>query len=207
MPVTSIGDHAAELAVLWPALAAALERDTAGGAGVPGAAPGPAAVVNADVLTAMITLSRDVPAMSRFACETLGEPWQPRPVFTCLRAFPRHAGRMRHLGLAAAEETITGCVRDWLRLTKRALGLRKPDILIGYPCPWAATCPEDHAEGRMLLCAGEEGFLRPGPGGMRVEWVMAGQIYCPSRLCGASWPQGQWRLLGKMLMVPSPVNA
>src|SRR6266702_308168 len=130
--VTGTGDHAAELAVLWPALAAALARDTAGDGTVPGGALGSAAVVNADVLAAMITLTRDVPAVTRAACEALGEPWQPRPVQTCLRALPRLAERLGHLGMA-------------------------------------------------------------------VEWVTSGQIYCPARACGASWPQGQWRLLGRML--------
>src|SRR6266568_2986011 len=198
-PVTGIGDHAAELAVLWPALAAALERDTAADGTVPGGALGSAAVVNTDVLAAMILLSRDVPAVTRAACEAAGEPWQPRPVQTCLRALPRLAERLGHLGMAGAAQTLEGAVWDWLRVTKRALGLRRPDIPVGFACPWAASAPEDHAEGRMLLCAGDEGFLRPGPGGMAVEWVTSGQIYCPARACGASWPQGQWRLLGRML--------
>src|SRR5213595_490806 len=80
--MSTLGDHVSELAVLWPALAAALERDTAGDGTVPGGALGSAAVVNADVLAVMVTLSRDVPAVTRAACEALGEPWHPRPVLT-----------------------------------------------------------------------------------------------------------------------------
>src|SRR5713226_7278973 len=124
--MTGAGDHAAELAVLWPALAAALERDTADGGAVSGSALGAMTVVNADVLAVMVTLSRDVPAVTRAACEACGEPWQPRPVQTSLRALPRLAERLGHLGMAGARNAVEGAVRDWLRVTKRALGLRRP---------------------------------------------------------------------------------
>lgn len=204
--MSDIADSISELSELWPALAAALGRDT-GAAGPGTRAFTAAAVVNADVLTAMVTLDRDVPAVTRAACQAISEPWQPRDLQGCLRQLPRLAGRMHDLGLAAASKRLAGDIRSWLLVTKRALGLRKPDIPIGYACPWADSRPENHPETVMLICAGDEGFLRPGPGGTRVEWVAVGQIYCPSPGCGATWGPSQWPLLGRMLATAATIGA
>jgi hypothetical protein len=170
---------------------------------------GAGTVYNVDVLAATITLSRDVPAVTREACETLGERWLLRDVPRCLRQLPRLVERLHQCGycwLCGHTKESPSPVTGWLRVTKRALGLWKPDLpLPDRPsCPWAATRPENHTGGAMLLEAGAEGFLRPardqdGKTVLVVVWVMSGQIYCPDRACGASWPPGQWRLLGKML--------
>jgi hypothetical protein len=198
-----ISDTVSELADLCPALAAALARDTSPGDISSAHGWIAATVVNADVLAAMITLDTEIPAAHRSACETLNERWQPRDLKTSLRALPRLAERMHSLGLIPEEKRLIFKTSAWLVLTKRALGLRKPDIPLGYPCPWADTRPENHEDGCMLLAAGDEGFLRPGRDGLQVDWVASAQIYCPTKACGASWGPSQWPLLGRMLRTAS----
>lgn len=198
--MTDIDGTVAELAQLWPALAAALARDTA----VPdGPAASPAwtavAVVNPDVLAAIILLDTDVPATVRAACHDISEPWRHRDLPGCLRQIPRLAGRMRDLGHINAEQALTWDALSWLRLVKRALGLRKPDMPVGYACPWADTRPEAHTAGCGLFVVGREGFLRSGAEGAWVQWVDSGLIYCVSDTCGASWGPAQWPLLGRLL--------
>ena len=196
----------AELAAVWPALAAALARDTAAGGG--GArAPGSAAVVNADVLAAMIALSAAVPETVRYACEAVGEPWRHRDMAGCLRQVPRLASRMRDLGQVANERTLERLAAGWLRMVKRALGLRRPDVPVGFDCPYAEAEPASHAGARALYSAGDEGFLVPGDGGLRVEWVHSPVIYCASEYCDASWPLDQWPLLGRLLRTPAMAPA
>lgn len=193
--MTGLGDTIAQTTQLWPHLATALARDTAIADG-PGATGFTAAtVVNADVLNAMLTLGRDVPAVTRQACDAISEPWQHRELTDCLRQIPRLASRMHDLGMASEERWVAEQATAWLRITKRALGLRKPDVPIGYACPWA----DGHDGPAGLISAGDEGFLKPGEDGrgQRVEWVSQAQIYCPS--CGASWGPAQWPLLGRML--------
>ena len=198
-----IADTAGELAELWPALAAALERDTATDTGATRAFAA-AIVVNTDVLTAMLTAGAEIPATTRHAAEALGEPWQHRDICGCLTALPRLAGRMHALGLISDEKRLTARCAGWLRMVKRALGLRRPDVPVGYPCPHTDTFPEDHAAGCALIWAGDEGFLRPGPDGLRVTWVLQDRIYCAG--CGAAWGFREWKHLGLLLGVPSLAN-
>src|SRR5262249_11987812 len=102
--------------------------------------------------------------------------------------------------LLGRPDPVTGAVHRWLALTKRALGLRKPDTTLPYPCPWARDYPDNHPGREALILVGAEGFLRPHPGGgFRVEWVHAGRIYCPSAGCGADVTQAEWRLLERIL--------
>jgi len=195
-PADLVRDSVAELAELCPFLPAALVRDTAGDGGLP-PAWGAVAVVNADVLAAIITLEEDVPAAVRAACAAIGEPWRHRKIGGHLRQVPRLASRMHDLGDLTGEKTLARQAGGWLRMVKRALGLRRPDTDIGYDCPHAETYPEVHYDGQSLLAAGDEGFLRYPPGGPRVEWVHTPRIYCAG--CGASWTPDQWPHLGRLL--------
>jgi hypothetical protein len=202
--MSDLADCVSQLAELWPALARALARDAAGADAMGTRTWTAATVVNADVLAAMITLGRDVPAVTRTACEAIAEPWQHRTLQGCLQQIPRLGGRMHDLGQAAGERRLTDDARGWLRITKRALGLRKPDIPLGYACPYADTIPENHAEARMLFMAGAEGSLRHDPDGVQVEWAAKERIYCASEDCGASWSAvHEWSLLGRMLGTPA----
>jgi len=205
--VADIAGVTAELAGLWPALPEALARDTTAPGGG-GSSWVPAGVVNADVLAAMIALSAAVPETVRYACDAIGEPWRHRDMAGCLRQVPRLASRMRDLGQAANERTLEHMAAGWLRTVKRALGLRKPDIPVGYACPYADTFPENHHDGRMLFMAGEDGFLRQGPDGPRVEFVAQEVIYCASQDCNASWAgKYEWTFLGSILGMPATVTA
>ena len=197
--MTGLAETVSELADLWPALAAALARDTGGEGGAAGHAWMSALVVNADVLAAMITLDREIPAIIRYACEAIGEPWQHRDIAGCLLQVPRLAGRMHDLGQAGNEKMLACQADGWLRMVKRALGLRRPDIGIGYDCPYAGSVPEQHTGDCALLAAGDEGFLRPGTDGLRVEWAHTPVIYCASPDCDASWGLAQWSYLGRLL--------
>jgi hypothetical protein len=205
--VPDIADVTAELAAIWPAHAAALARDTAAGTAAGSAAAlSSSQVVNPDVLAAMIALSAAVPEAVRSACDAIGEPWQHRDMAGCLRQVPRLASRMRDLGQAANERALERTAAGWLRTAKRALGLRRPDVPVGYDCPYAGASPGTHPGARALYSAGDEGFLRHGGGGLRVEWVSAPVIWCASEHCGASWPLDQWPLLGRLLRTPAMVT-
>jgi len=182
----------AELAQLIPCLGDALERDNHGEG--PGRAWHGILVVNADVLHALLTISREIPAHARETAARLGER-SPADIDAMIRQFPRWAERLEQTGPPAA---ITAPWR-WLALTKRALGLRKPDTVLPQPCPWADTHPENHPPRETLILAGAEGFLRDDHGQLRVEWVAAGRIYCPAPHCGASWSQAEWPLLERIL--------
>lgn len=197
-PADLARESCAELAELCPVLPAALARDTGGEGGLP-AAWGSITVVNADVLAAIITLEEDVPAAVRAACCTISEPWHHRDLQGCLRQIPRLASRMHDLALVSDEKCLAWQAGGWLRMVKRALGLRKPDIPIGYECPYIASTPGQHDGGCALLAAGDEGFLRHGPDGLTVEWVHTPAIYCASPDCDASWGLAQWPYLGRLL--------
>jgi hypothetical protein len=199
--VTDIADAVAELAGLWPALAAALARDTATPDGPPAQATSSATVVNPDVLHALLTLDHDIPETVRWACNDISEHWVYRDLSGCLHQLPRMAGRMHDLGHVTDERDLAWQADGWLRMVKRALGLRRPDVpLPDRPaCPYADTRPEAHAASCLLYAAGAEGFLRPDGDGLRVEWVTSGLIYCAGPECGASWGPAQWPLLGRLL--------
>ena len=207
--MTDIKGTVDELAGLWPALAAALPRDVAAtdGTATPNA-PGwtAAAVVNPDVLAAILALDRDIPAAVRDACADISEHWVYRPLDGCLRQVPRLAGRMHTLGHIGAESTLTWQATGWLRMVKRALGLRRPDMPLGKRCPDARTYPERHPVTAMLFLAGAEGYLNPD-GDVPVKWVTSGLIYCASPECGAAWEKAAWEVLGHALLEQSATAA
>lgn len=188
--MTALADACADLAALLPRLAAALARDSAAPGGTRVLSAG--GVVNTDVLHAMLTLSHEIPAARAAACDLAGEPWQPRPPLTCLRAIPRLRDRLTDLRMPGAAGHLENCVIRWTRMTKLALGLRTPDIPVGYDCPYHRDEDPGPAE---LVLLGAEGFIR---GDMTMFWVYDGRIRCPA--CGASWLADRWPMLGRMLI-------
>ena len=177
----------ADLGALFPALTEALTRDNAPADSRSVLSAG--GVVNADVLHAMLTLAAEIPAARAAACDLAGETHQPRPPLTCLRAIPRLHGRLRALSLPGAAARLEDDIRRWTRLTKLALGLRTPDMPIGWDCPYHRDEPA------ALIAIGSEGFLRDD---LTILWQYAATIWCP--LCGASWPESQWMHLGNVLV-------
>jgi hypothetical protein len=180
-----IADRADELTGLIPALAEALERDNAPAGGRAVLSAG--APYNLDVLAAGLMLDVQVPAMCATAAGLCGEPWRDRPLDTCLRNLPRFHGRLTSLGMLSGAKRIESSVERWVRVVKLALGLRTPDIPVGWDCPW---CDEPSP----LIVIGSEGFLRPD---QTVTWQHAAAIWCPA--CGTTWPDSQWEHLGRFL--------
>lgn len=185
--MTVVADACHELAQLTPHLAPALTRDNAGQALVTRWETS-LSLVNTDVLSAIITLRYQIPAVTMRAAQLVNEPWQPRTHHACLTALPRLDDRIRHLGLAADHRHLETITAGWVRLTKRALGLRKPDIPLGAQCPRCdSPVPGD------LYVAGAEGYLRHTRDGVTIDWHHDPRVYCP--VCGEWWPQREWEFL------------
>jgi hypothetical protein len=124
-----IADTAAELGDLWPALAAALQRDTITDTGTTHSWAA-AVVVNADVFAAMLTIDQEIPQAARLACEAVGEPWQHRDLNACLTALPRLADRLHARGTAPVRAVrrvaAPGETRPRPAPPRRAGGVRVP---------------------------------------------------------------------------------
>ena len=125
-----LGRACAELAALIPALIPALSRDSIPPDRRTGLSAGSA--VNPDVLHAMIILAAEIPAVCAAACEVTGEPWQHRPSAICLRAIPRLHHQLTALGMPAAASDLETGLHHWTRMVALALGLRTPDIPVGW---------------------------------------------------------------------------
>jgi hypothetical protein len=196
--MTVVADACHELAQLTPHLAPALTRDNAGQALVTRWETS-LSLVNTDVLAAIITLRYQIPAVTLRACELVREPPQRRSLNACLIALPRLDDRLRVLGHAADHRHLETITTGWVRLTKRALGLRKPDIPLGEQCPRCL----DERPGELpgdLYVAGAEGKLKQGRDGVTVEWRHDPRVYCPVGLIDPddpphSWPQAEWEFL------------
>jgi hypothetical protein len=134
-----LGHACAELAALIPALVPALSRDSIHSDGRAGLSAGSA--VNPDVLHAMIILAAEIPAACAAACEAAGEPWQPHPSAICLRAIPRLHHQLTALGMPAVATDVETGVHQWTRMVQLALGLRTPDLPVGWDCPPRPVTP------------------------------------------------------------------
>jgi hypothetical protein len=86
-------------------------------------------------------------------------------------------------------------VRRWTRVTKLALGLRRPEQ------PLLAVCPDcDDGQGD-LVAAGAERFLQFTRNGVLLgDWEEAGRIYCTAQPRVHAWPEDRWTwLAGRIL--------
>lgn len=199
-PQTALVDDVTEMLILWPHLAAALERDQGAiseekVSGDPGTFGLP---VNADVLEALRALGEEVPALARWAAGVVAEPAAARPVPDHLRHLPRFHERM--LVTAAVQEAaqLAAAVHSLVRQVKLAVGLRTVDRRLGQ------FCPLHDDPFRELIAPGDEGVLRyrrldrdGQPIAPAVEWRRSDCALC--RHCGAAWAPSQYLLLGKLL--------
>src|SRR6266516_5324538 len=132
--MTDVASACAELATLAPLLGPALTRDRIGG-GAFGRLEVTLSLYNTDVLLARNRLMYEIPAAAIRSADLVNEPWPWRPIGTCLRALPRFAARMDHLGLATERGHLEVLTRSWVLQAKRALGLRRPDVGPLADCP------------------------------------------------------------------------
>lgn len=199
-PKTALVDDVTELLILWPHLAAALERDqgVAEAERVSGDAGTFGLPVNADVLDALRTLRIEVPALAGWAAGVISEPALRRSIPDHLRQFPRFHERMLVTAAAAEASELAGRVRSALRRVKIAVGLRTLDRHLGQFCP---LHDEPLTE---LIAPGDEGILRyrrldaaGQPIAPAVEWCRSDCALCP--LCKATWDPQQYLLLGRLL--------
>lgn len=196
--MTAAVPFTAELAALLPRLPGAIERDNTGtgrAVRISGGLP-----VNEDVLHAIITLHREIPAASLRAATAVGEPWPAfeRDLHQCLRAIGRFAGRLHDLRQPLDARAIEDDVRRWTRVTKLALGMRRPEMALADRCP-VESHPGAYCGGE-LMAAGAERFLRFTRHGVVVgDWVEARRIYCAADR-DHEWPFQAWTVLGGMIL-------
>jgi hypothetical protein len=199
-PQTALVDDVTELLILWPHLAAALERDngTPEGERVSGD-PGTFGLpLNADVLQALQLLTDEVPKAAAWAAGIIAEPPMRRTIDGHLRHFPRLHERMLVTAAIREAAELARTVHAVTRRVKLALGLRTVDRRLGQFCPLHDDPLSE------LIAPGDEGILRyrrldqkGQPIAPAVEWRRFDCALC--RHCKASWAPSQYLLLGKLL--------
>lgn len=197
---TPLEDDVAELLILIPHLAYALERDAGSAtdervsgssvAGLP---------INADVLVVAVAVAAEVPVLTAWACRVVAEQALTSvEVATQLRHLPRLHERM--LATAATEQAarLALALARLRRRVKFALGLRTADRRLGQYCP----LHDDPL--RELVAPGGEAYLRyraldaaGRPIAPVVDWQRPECTLC--RHCGATWVSAQYLLLGRLL--------
>ncbi len=187
----TVASACAELAQLAPMLGPALRRDTTNPGGFT-RWEATIAPVNTDVLSVMITLRHEIPATTTWAAAAIGEKPQSRTLHACLLTLPRLDHHLVNLNLLTHHTRLEQATRSWVRTTKTALGLRKPDLVLPASCPTGDCQPPG-----TLRMTGAEGTIRHTPDGPRVEWSNDYRIWCPA--CGATWAQSEWDLLIRVL--------
>jgi hypothetical protein len=194
----TVAESCAELALLAPMLQPALRRDATSTGTWTRNVTFTLSLYNADVFAAGWTLARQVPAVTYAACQHVNEPWQHRTFGACLVALPRLDIRLHNLGLALEHQSLERITRGWVRMTKRALGLWKPDIALGVACP---RCADDGLVSE-LYAAGAEGIIKRARGGITVTWQHDPRIWCPAEVAEDEaphrWALAEWDFLGQV---------
>lgn len=172
-----------ELAVLWPALPAALARDagTSSGERVSTSENVHTIPLNADVASTMHRLNAAIPNAAYL-----------RNLAT---VYTEHYDNHRTRQAARLADTIAG----WLRDARHALGLDRPDRPLR-----AAHCPRHDEPLTKLVEPGDRGWLRYDhldahgrPVNPWVSWLRHEAVTC--RHCGAVWSPGQYLWLGRLI--------
>ncbi len=190
--MTDVAAACAELATLAPLLTPALRRDRRDSGRYSRLEP--LSLFNTDVLLARNRLVYEIPAAAIRSAHLVHETWPWRPIGTCLRVLPVYASRMEALNMATEHRQLEMLTRAWVLQTKRALGLRRPDVGPLADCPRCDT----HPPGQLWM-AGAEASLNPRDLTAPPHWVHDPRVYCP--LCGASWPEPEWDHLARLVTV------
>lgn len=193
----SVRDDLAELTLLWPALADALERDagTVTDERVNGTTNVHTIPVNPEVLRTVTSLLREVPDTARWATSAVAEPHNPaRDVLAHLRHFQRLYDRLSGLNQGADAGHLARTISGWLDQTKTAVGLKIRDRRLGQFCP---VHDEPLAE---LVTPGDEGWIEDSAatGGNTIRWRRDDVVLC--RHCGTTWAPSRFLFLGRMLV-------
>lgn len=191
-----------ELAVLWPALPAALARDagTSSGERVSTSENVHTIPLNADVASTAAALASDIPLTAAWASDAAGiGGWAPnRPIPTYLRALAVHHDRLVALGRSRDAARLATTVDRWHKQIRDALGLNRADR------PLRAHCPRHDNPLTALVEPGDRGWLRYDhldaagrPVNPWVSWLRHEAVTC--RHCDAIWSPGQYLWLGRLI--------
>lgn len=174
----TITDMITELRLLWPALPAALPRDTGNGGGdrVHTTPDIHAIPINPAVAAVIRRLAPHMADLSLLQ-QAYGDAWTNRRL--------------------ADAWTITHHITRWLGDARTALGLNRPDQPVG------ASCPRHDQPLTPLVTPGDHGELRYdaiGPAGELVggwiRWTHTDLIVC--RHCDQTWPPSRWLWLDRL---------
>lgn len=207
---TLVGLAADELAVLWPRLADALERDARGlgtSDGRPSAPDVHAALANrevADAITVLAAAAADAADRVATALAAGGRWTGPAPTAALLLADAAHwYDALRRHGGDATASWLAGQLDTWVRAARTALRLTTRERPLGRRCPYHRDRPAG------LLVEADEARLHDAllagrtvpPGQAPLSWRHADAVRCPDQTCpGQRW-QGaaQLRQLSKLL--------
>lgn len=194
----------AELAVLWPRLAAALARDAAGPSAEPtgstsAVGAGSASVLNLDVQHVQVEIATGVARVEAEAVRILRLAAARRDTLVVIEAMPGW-----YVQLKAREQPLARHIADdaqlWLRQARGVLRLRTREQPLGWLCPHHRDRPTE------LLRDADEATLdpavlagrQPPPGTPPLTWRRAESVHCPR--CKQRWSGiAELRVLMRMI--------
>jgi hypothetical protein len=209
-----------QLAVLWPRLEAALARDTAGpsaehGRSGNGGGEGSAAVLNLDVVQAVVEISTGAQAIAAEVVRILNlDSKQTRTTGALIEAMPDWYVQLRNRDQPVAKHIKDDATR-WLRQARIVLRLRTHEAGLGRLCPeHRDTHPTElrrEADEATLSPAVLAGRQQPiGSTGLPLEagltWKRSESVYCPK--CKKRWDGVvELRVLMRMIAVADKASA
>ncbi|HET8681275.1 MAG TPA: hypothetical protein VFM54_05305 [Micromonosporaceae bacterium] len=180
---THLTDAIDELALIWPALTDATERDRGVSTGERvTTSPVLLAPVNADVLDALDILAAGLGRVRD------------------LHRLPHQLDQYRDADDQASAHRLLATVTHCRTIARRAIGLTTPDRPLGEHCPLHDDPLTE------LVIPGDQGQLcwrsrdpAGQPVGLSVVWRREDVVTCPWRSCGARWTPGQQMRLRGLL--------
>lgn len=195
----------AELAILWPRLAAALARDTAGPSAEPtgssaAVGAGSAAVLNLDVQDVQVEIATGVAKIEAEVVRLLRlEQAKRRSTLQVIEAMPDWYAQLRDRTQPLAAH-IADDAKVWLRQARSVLRLRTREEPLGWKCPHHRDRPTElrrDADEAQLHAAVLAGRPTP-PGHAPLTWKRAESVYCPR--CKERWSGiAELRVLMRMI--------
>jgi hypothetical protein len=178
----TIADQLDELAVLWPALPAALARDagTTSGERVTTSENVHTIPLNPDVASALHRLNAAIPSLNYLH-----------------NLATEYAGHYDNQRTTEAQQ-LANTIHSWLTDARHALGLNRPDRPIGE------HCPQHDDPITPLVTPGDRGHLaydhldfHGRPVNPWIRWERQEIVTC--RHCHQQWTPGQYMWLGRLI--------